>query len=91
MKKNFSSILYIPCPLLDLYDYRIRKTIVYDPSKSETFKALQEAELGNHVQEITIPVTRVFSPVKTPTKVCVKIKRASYGSGANYDCCVSDP
>jgi hypothetical protein len=48
---------------------RLRKTVHYDPSKSETFKVLQETELGNHVPvEVNIPVTRVFSPVKTPTK-----------------------
>lgn len=49
---------------------RIKKTVLYDPSKSETYKALQETELGNHhPQEHIIPVTRVFSPVtKTPTK-----------------------
>ncbi|XP_065203178.1 PDZ and LIM domain protein 3 isoform X2 [Planococcus citri] len=49
---------------------RLRKTVVYDPSKSETFKALQEAEIGNHVQEVyTSPTPRVFSPTKTPNKL----------------------
>lgn len=48
----------------------LRKTVVYDPSKSETFKALQEAEIGNHVQEVyTSPTPRVFSPTKTPNKL----------------------
>ncbi|XP_021923032.1 PDZ and LIM domain protein 3 isoform X2 [Zootermopsis nevadensis] len=41
----------------------LRKTLSYDPAKSETFKALQEAELGDTVQEVTVPAqTRVFSP-----------------------------
>lgn len=40
----------------------LRKTLSYDPAKSETFKALQEAELGDTVQEVTAPAqTRVFS------------------------------
>ncbi|XKL62496.1 hypothetical protein PGB90_002329 [Kerria lacca] len=48
----------------------LKKTVVYDPSKSETYKALHESELGtsNNAHEVIIPVTRVFSPVKTPTK-----------------------
>uniref|UniRef100_A0A1B6C567 PDZ domain-containing protein n=1 Tax=Clastoptera arizonana TaxID=38151 RepID=A0A1B6C567_9HEMI len=42
-----------------------KKTVVYDPAKSETYKALQEAELGDTVQEVTTPVqTKVFSPAK---------------------------
>jgi len=41
----------------------MRKTLSYDPAKSETFKALQEAELGDSIQEVTAPAqTRVFSP-----------------------------
>lgn len=41
----------------------LRKTLSYDPAKSETFKALQEAELGDSIQEVTAPAqTRVFSP-----------------------------
>lgn len=41
----------------------LRKTLSYDPAKSETFKALQEAELGDTIQEVTAPAqTRVFSP-----------------------------
>lgn len=43
---------------------------MYDPSKSETYKALHEAELGNHVQEVSVPPTpRVFSPTKASNKV----------------------
>ncbi|KAJ9581369.1 hypothetical protein L9F63_023445 [Diploptera punctata] len=42
----------------------LKKTLSYDPAKSETFKALQEAELGDQVQEVTVPVQpRVFSPI----------------------------
>jgi len=41
----------------------LKKTLSYDPAKSETFKALQEAELGDTIQEVTVPAqTRVFSP-----------------------------
>jgi len=41
----------------------LKKTLSYDPAKSETFKALQEAEFGDTIQEVTAPAqTRVFSP-----------------------------
>ncbi|PSN42596.1 hypothetical protein C0J52_08696 [Blattella germanica] len=47
----------------------LRKTYSYDPAKSETFKALQEEELGDQVQEVTVPVqTRVFSPTAQAKK-----------------------
>ncbi|KAL0266330.1 UNVERIFIED_CONTAM: hypothetical protein PYX00_008908 [Menopon gallinae] len=40
-----------------------KKTIVYDPAKSETFKALQEEQFGDHVQEVTSPAQpKVFTP-----------------------------
>jgi hypothetical protein len=43
--------------------HSLKKTLSYDPAKSETFKALQEAELGDTVQEVTVPAqTRVYSP-----------------------------
>jgi hypothetical protein len=48
---------------LNYTTHSLRKTLSYDPAKSETFKALQEAELGDTVQEVTAPAqTRVFSP-----------------------------
>jgi hypothetical protein len=49
--------------MLQKITHSLRKTLSYDPAKSETFKALQEAELGDTVQEVTVPAqTRVFSP-----------------------------
>ncbi|KAF6211683.1 hypothetical protein GE061_012197 [Apolygus lucorum] len=43
-----------------------KKTVVYDPAKSETFKALQDNALGydNTVHEVTPVPSKVFSPVK---------------------------
>lgn len=43
----------------------------YDPSVSETYKALQEEQIGDHVQEVTVPVQqKIFSPNKViPGKV----------------------
>ncbi|KAK9503279.1 hypothetical protein O3M35_011882 [Rhynocoris fuscipes] len=45
-----------------------KKTVVYDPAKSETYKALQDQELGDHVyvQEVTPVPSKVFTPVKQP-------------------------
>ncbi|KAK7862723.1 hypothetical protein R5R35_005993 [Gryllus longicercus] len=41
----------------------LKKTYVYDPSKSETFKALKESEFGEEVQEMSQPVQpKVFTP-----------------------------
>jgi hypothetical protein len=72
MHKNYIAVLTISCiltsPKLKLTTnatktHSLRKTLSYDPAKSETFKALQEAELGDTVQEVTVPAqTRVFSP-----------------------------
>ncbi|RZF36334.1 hypothetical protein LSTR_LSTR011970 [Laodelphax striatellus] len=43
----------------------LKKTVVYDPAKSETYKALKEDELGDVIQEVTVPVQpKVFSPTK---------------------------
>ncbi|XP_047097272.1 PDZ and LIM domain protein 3 isoform X5 [Schistocerca piceifrons] len=48
----------------------MKKTVKYDPSQSETFKALQEEELGGHLQEVTVPVTpKVFNPTSRPNAV----------------------
>lgn len=41
-----------------------KKTVVYDPAKSETYKALQDQELGDYVQEVTPVPSKVFAPVK---------------------------
>ncbi|KAK3922943.1 PDZ and LIM domain protein 3 [Frankliniella fusca] len=45
----------------------LKPTVVYDPAKSETYKFLQEQELGDHVQEVTVPPQpKVFTPNKVP-------------------------
>lgn len=42
-----------------------KKTVVYDPLKSETYKALQESTYGGPVQEVAQPAQpRVFQPNK---------------------------
>ncbi|XP_071569664.1 PDZ and LIM domain protein 3 isoform X1 [Temnothorax nylanderi] len=44
----------------------LKKPVKYDPSKSEAYKALQEEELGDQVQEVRQPArTGVFSPQKS--------------------------
>lgn len=48
-----------------LHIFRLRKTVVFDPSKSETYKVLQESQYENGVHEVNKPATpRVFSPPK---------------------------
>ncbi|CAL1677277.1 unnamed protein product [Lasius platythorax] len=43
-----------------------KKPMKYDPSKSEAYKALQEEELGDQMQEVRQPArTGVFSPQKS--------------------------
>ncbi|KAH0954039.1 hypothetical protein HN011_008404 [Eciton burchellii] len=43
----------------------MKKPVKYDPSKSEAYKALQEEEFGDQMQEVRQPVrTGVFSPQK---------------------------
>lgn len=53
--------------------YSYKKTLVYDPSKSETYRAIQEEGYGNadYTQEVTVPVqTKVFHPNRmVPGKV----------------------
>lgn len=45
----------------------LKSTVVYDPAKSETYKFLQEQELGDHIQEVVIPPQpKVFTPNKVP-------------------------
>lgn len=54
-----------------LFSYK--PTVLYDPSKSETYKAIQEAgyDLADYTEEVTVPVQpKVFQPHKTvPGKV----------------------
>ncbi|XP_065352145.1 uncharacterized protein Zasp66 isoform X2 [Cloeon dipterum] len=48
-----------------LGSYKGKKTLYYDPAKSETFKALKDAELGDTVTEVPEPIqTKVFTPQK---------------------------
>jgi len=52
----------------------VKKPVKYDPSKSEAYKALQEEEFGDQVQEVRQPVrTGLFSPHK-PSKVCFQMR-----------------
>lgn len=45
---------------------RYKPTVVYDPAKSETFRALQEEVYGGEIQEVSTPAqTKVFQPTKT--------------------------
>ncbi|XP_020278110.1 PDZ and LIM domain protein 3 isoform X6 [Pseudomyrmex gracilis] len=44
----------------------LKKPMKYDPSKSEAYKALQEEELGDQIQEVRQPArTGVFTPQKS--------------------------
>ncbi|XP_018300419.1 uncharacterized protein Zasp66 isoform X3 [Mycetomoellerius zeteki] len=44
----------------------LKKPVKYDPSKSEAYKALQEEEFGDQVQEVRQPArTGVFTPQKS--------------------------
>lgn len=44
----------------------LKKPVKYDPSKSEAYKALQEEELGDQIQEVKQPArTGVFTPQKS--------------------------
>ncbi|XP_073970716.1 PDZ_signaling and DUF4749 domain-containing protein Zasp66 isoform X3 [Rhodnius prolixus] len=61
-----SAIPPSPSPILVQPNIRLsyKKTVVYDPAKSETYKALQDQELGDYVQEVTPVPSKVFAPVK---------------------------
>nr|CAD7397850.1 unnamed protein product [Timema poppensis] len=63
----------------------LRKTVTYDPAKSETFKALQEDELGDSIQEVTVPVQhKVFTPNKPVAGQSVLIKKPAPSQQVNY-------
>ncbi|XP_028176856.1 uncharacterized protein LOC114364760 isoform X4 [Ostrinia furnacalis] len=56
-----------------------RPTLLYDPAKSETFRALQEEGLGDVVQEVPVPVQpKVFTapPNKRPAPTPKPTKQA---------------
>ncbi|CAH1109191.1 unnamed protein product [Psylliodes chrysocephalus] len=43
-----------------------RRQVKFNPSESETYKALQEEELGDYVQEVNVPPqSRVYAPNKS--------------------------
>ncbi|XP_025417948.1 PDZ and LIM domain protein 3 isoform X2 [Sipha flava] len=59
----------------------LKKTVQYDPAKSETYKAIQESEYGDsHAQEISKPVQpKVYSPVQG------SVKKVPVSNGQNYN------
>ncbi|XP_029159593.1 PDZ and LIM domain protein 3 isoform X2 [Nylanderia fulva] len=58
----------------------LKKPVKYDPSKSEAYKALQEEQLGDQVQEVRQPVrTAVFSPQKSNKIYHTPPKSPAYG------------
>lgn len=67
--KTLNVIILYNGPCLFLWWCSISKK--FDPSLSETYKALQEEQIGDHVQEVTVPVQpKVFTPNKViPGKV----------------------
>ncbi|KAI9581563.1 hypothetical protein GQX74_012888, partial [Glossina fuscipes] len=66
-----------------------KKTVLYDPSKSETFKAIQEESYGNTdvMQEVTVPVQpKVFHPNKlVPGKKSVPVSTSTPVSRPPYN------
>ncbi|XP_057651134.1 PDZ and LIM domain protein 3 isoform X9 [Diorhabda carinulata] len=45
---------------------QVRRQVKFNPSESETYKALQEEELGDNIQEVTVPPqSKVYAPNKT--------------------------
>lgn len=59
----------------------IKKTVQYDPAKSETYKTIQELEHGDlHAQEVSKPVLpKVYTPVQG------SVKKAPISNGHNYN------
>jgi len=52
-------------PCVTPHSYKGKKTLYYDPAKSETFKALKDSELGDTVTEVPEPIQpKVFTPHK---------------------------
>ncbi|XP_059476051.1 uncharacterized protein LOC132197035 isoform X4 [Neocloeon triangulifer] len=57
------SVIRPPCA--QPRSYKGKKTLYYDPAKSETFKALKDSELGDTVTEVPEPIQpKVFTPQK---------------------------
>lgn len=52
----------------------IRKPVKFNPAESETYRAIQEEQLGDVIQEVAVPPqTKVFSPSKN---VAPKVNKA---------------
>ncbi|XP_060519068.1 PDZ and LIM domain protein 3 isoform X2 [Cylas formicarius] len=48
----------------------VKRHVKFNPAESETFKALQEEELGGPVHEVaTPPQSKIYAPTKKPTQV----------------------
>ncbi|XP_073951158.1 uncharacterized protein isoform X2 [Choristoneura fumiferana] len=63
-----------------------KPTMLYDPAKSETFRALQEEGLGDIVQEVPVPVeTKVFTapPTKKPAPTPKPTKQPHMNGNSN--------
>lgn len=68
---------------------QVRRQVKFNPSESETYKALQEEELGDNIQEVTVPPqSKVYTPNKTiPGKkpALVVNQNPQYGSALGSD------
>lgn len=48
----------------------VKRHVTFNPAESETYKALQEESLGEHVHEVNPAQSKVYVPNKTiPAKV----------------------
>ncbi|XP_056630780.1 PDZ and LIM domain protein 3 isoform X10 [Diorhabda carinulata] len=68
---------------------QVRRQVKFNPSESETYKALQEEELGDNIQEVTVPPqSKVYAPNKTiPGKkpTLVVNQNPQYGNALGND------
>lgn len=68
---------------------QVRRQVKFNPSESETYKALQEEELGDNIQEVTVPPqSKVYAPNKTiPGKkpALVVNQNPQYGNALGND------
>lgn len=68
-----------------------RKPVKFNPSESETYKALQEEQLGENIQEISIPPqSKVYTPnkiipSKKPVHVVNQNPQTPYGNTLGQD------
>ena len=70
-----------------------KPTVLYDPAKSETFRALQEEGLGDVVEEVPVPIQpKVFTappnkrpvPTPKPTKQTVSTELVQKGKQTTF-------